>query len=115
VKFASFLVLGVLVACHSTPAAKAPVDLVEPSPAPPYNTSDRDGLGTAIGNACLQLRRLACPEGFPTATKRTCFEHFTVLSALADVPADCFKASPSVDVVRGCGTAQTHRVRCITP
>lgn len=101
----------VLVACRPT----LPGSDMDPIHAPAYATSDRDGLETELGAVCLRLRRLGCPEGFVTKRGRTCFEHLTTLTAIADVPASCVKAAATQDDVRACGNADTTRFRCIMP
>lgn len=88
---------------------------VVPISDPPYAPSDRDGLGTVIGDACAQLRRLGCPEGFANRRGRTCFESYSRAAEYSDVPATCIKASPSVDDVRSCGGDNSIRVRCVMP
>lgn len=84
-------------------------------PIPSYPVGDRDGLGTDIGQACQQLRRIGCPEGFPSRKGRTCFESYTAAAALANVPALCLMASASESDVRACGGDSDVRVRCVLP
>ncbi len=93
------LVVVALVACRPIP----------PKPTPP---ADRDGLGTPIGVACVQLRALGCPEGTPTKLGRTCFEHLTALAELAEVPTACVAGASSREAVRACGSSTTTRFRC---
>lgn len=82
-------------------------------PAPP--PTERDGIGTELGDACARLRRIGCPEGWPNRRGRTCFESYTSAAELAIVPATCLKASATEHDVRGCGNANTIRVRCVLP
>lgn len=83
---------------------------------PNYPVSERDGLGTPIGNACAQLRRAGCPEGFRNVkTDRTCFETFTAASRLAAVPVDCIRSSSTQNEIRACGDSNSVRVRCELP
>lgn len=100
-----------LIACRPT----LPGNDMAPIHAPAYATSDRDGLETELGVACLRLRRLGCPEGFVTKRGRTCFEHLTTLTAIVEVPTACVKAAATQDDVRACGNANTTRFRCIMP
>jgi hypothetical protein len=111
--------LLVLIGCRSTPVPISPdgpsppsyVDI--PTPAPTYDGDGGDGLGTLVGGACARLRELGCPEGAPTASGRTCYEHLTTLSAVADVPAECVRDASTVAVVRACGASNTVRFRCV--
>lgn len=96
-------------------ACLVPSPLHEPSV---VDTSGPDGLGTPIGDACLQLRKIGCPEGFPhPGTFRTCFQIYVAMIAMlgAEAPVVCIKASPSVAAVQACGDANQIRVRCILP
>lgn len=90
---------------------KHPCPPVEPN----YPTSERDGIGTPIGEACRQVRRVGCPEGFRNAKDRTCFESYTAASALARVPVDCLRSSTTQNEIRACGDERSVRVRCVLP
>lgn len=109
------LALLVLVACERDKPPKAPDEV---APIPPSAIVEGDGLGTPIGDACANLRRLGCPEGFPhPRTKRSCFESYTraSVSVGVGVPAACLAGAASAEVARGCGDANTIRVRCVLP
>lgn len=103
-KLAIVLALLALSCACSAPAKDAP-------PAPPSG----EGAGTPIGDACANLRRIPCAEGFPNArTGRTCFEMLSKVAELATVPTDCLAAAKSSDEVRACGEANSAvRVRCL--
>lgn len=81
-------------------------------PQPVEKPVDHDGLGTDLGNACVTLRTLHCPEG-DAANGSTCFEHLTRRSALVVVPTACLRDAASPDDVRACGGADTLRIRCL--
>lgn len=116
--FALVLVVVAVVGCPGQTLFPKCDDPAHPCPPvePNYPTSDRDGVGTPIGDACVQLRRLGCPEGFGNAkSNRTCFESYTDAAKLAAVPADCLRSSGTQGAARGCGNANSVRVRCIMP
>lgn len=85
------------------------------SPPPISPPTDRDGPGNPMGQACIRLREVGCPEGWPSRSGRTCFETLTSAAELASVPSACLAGARSVDDVRACGSANTVRVRCIMP
>lgn len=92
------LVIGA--ACSSPVAPEVPMQ------------TDRDGIGSPLGDACANLRRVGCTEGFP-ANGKTCFEHLTARTVLVDVPAACLINSVDRQDARACGTDSTLRVRCL--
>jgi hypothetical protein len=106
-----------VVACQGDTVFPRCDDPARPCPPvhPDYPTSDRDGLGTTIGDACDRLRRMGCPEGWPNRSGRTCFESYTSASMLAAVPATCITRATTQSEVRSCGDENTVRVRCILP
>jgi hypothetical protein len=85
------------------PPPRAP-DSSAPSP-------DRDGIGTPLGDACANLRRLGCPEGSPDRG-RTCFENLTLRGVLVTVPIVCVADANSSEALRACGDDRTLRFRC---
>lgn len=82
--------------------------------------SDRDGMGTDLGEACHSLRLHGCYEGVARqgSTVRpdgqTCYERLLALEAVGiPIPARCVADAASADAIRACGTAQTLRFRCL--
>jgi hypothetical protein len=118
-KHATLVVLALvsLVACDGDTIFPRCDDPKHPCPPvePDYPASDRDGLGTPIGDACDRLRRMGCPEGFRSGKDRTCFESYTAASRLASVPSACIRSSVTQGEVRACGDARSVRVRCVLP
>ncbi len=78
-----------------------------------YVVTDRDQLGTPIGDACLQLRKLGCREGLNNRVPRTCYEVMASSAQIMLVPIDCIKSSATVSDVRECGNDNTVRIRCL--
>ena len=79
---------------------------------PNYPTSERDGIGTSVGDACQVLRGMGCTEGQANRKGRTCFEVYSDAAKLAHVPSDCIKRATTVSQVRACGDFNSVRVRC---
>lgn len=118
-KLAACMVLALvsLTACEGDTVFPRCDDPKHPCPPiePHYPASNRDGLGTPLGDACERLRRMGCPEGWPNKRERTCFESYTDASRLAAVPATCIKSSVTQAEVRACGDDRSVRVRCVLP
>lgn len=117
-KLALFVVsIVTLTACQGETLFPRCDDPAHPCPPvePNYPATDRDGLGTPLGDACERLRRMGCPEGWPNRKERTCFESYTAASKLAAVPAACIKASVTHRELRACGDDNSVRVRCELP
>lgn len=105
-RFVFLVVWGLVLAC-------GPGTRTDPSPTHPIAT-ERDGIGTLFGDACVNLRRLGCVEGFPsTAQGQTCFERLTNRAVIVEVPGACLKAAETPQDVRACGNADTLTVRCL--
>lgn len=100
-----------LLACASTPPD---------TPKPP---ADPDGIGQPIGDVCVQLRKVGCPEGKPNAkTSKTCFENYTAAAKIVNasdpaqaVPIACLRVAATPVDVGKCGDANTIRVKCTQP
>lgn len=89
-------------------------DDLPPKP-PPYELTDRDAPDSPLGQVCVRLRHLGCPEAYPNRRGRTCFETLSSAAELVPVPLECLRDADSVEAVRECGDANTTRVRCVMP
>jgi len=77
----------------------------------PTDTPDPNGLGTALGEVCVNLRRYGCPEGLPTRAGGTCYEHLVKLDEFVhgSVPTRCLLNAGSAVEIRECGTTPPGR------
>lgn len=79
-----------------------------PRPPPP----DPEGLGTPLGDLCVHLRDLGCPEGQPAPSGKTCYQELRVRSKLLAIPTQCLAEAPDVDAIRACGGSEELHFRC---
>lgn len=100
-RFVALVLAFVIVGCP----LRDPVD-VEPvyPPAPPFSGNVDD----SCSSACMNLRRLGCPEGSGAISGETCERRCVVAMALRAMPLECWIKAEDVVAAKSCGS-----LRCI--
>lgn len=65
-------------------------------------------LEAACSGACVNLRRIGCPEGQGAISGETCERRCAIASELRSIPLSCWAASADVVAARSCGS-----LRCV--
>jgi len=74
-------------------------------PPAPLFTGDVD---SACANACANLRRFGCPEGYGSISAETCERRCVIATELRSLPLVCWAKAQDVFEAKGCGS-----LRCI--
>lgn len=113
-KTVTILVALLLSGCFFHSDVKKPLNPGVPDPTPiPKMSNDPDGLDTIEGQACANMRKLACSDGLSDKKGTTCYK--TLMRIEADriiVPSMCLANAGNINILRECGDENTMRVRC---
>jgi nitrous oxide reductase accessory protein NosL len=81
-----------------------PVDPLSPPPSPTHI----EDVESACSSACVNLRRVGCPEGQGAISGETCERRCAIASELRSMPLACWAKAADVVAARSCGS-----IRCV--